>query len=197
MPPKRRLLGVKLAVSLLAIAGLLIRIIYPGLNIDAVALGFLVIAVLPWFSDLIKSVEIPGFGKVELRDLQDAEGKIIPKASVSLKYLVPDEAPPPKHEAQPDSALVGLRISIEEKLRVLAEKNSISPNGSLEKLAFDLRQIGVLSHGQYTGLNELITSGNIAVHGGKVSPEAEHWARKIGPVILAVLGQLAEKKPEA
>lgn len=57
-------------ISIVAVLILLIRIIFPDLSIDAVSLGLIILALMPWLSPIIKSVEIFGIGKIEMQELK-------------------------------------------------------------------------------------------------------------------------------
>ena len=61
--------------------------VLPTLNIDSIALGLLVVAVLPWFADLLDSAELPGGWKIAFTDLekqQREQGKQIKQ----LNFLI-------------------------------------------------------------------------------------------------------------
>lgn len=60
-------------VSLGALLFVLAHLIWPTFAIDAVTITFVVIAILPWLAPLIKSLELPGGLKVELRELVQRE----------------------------------------------------------------------------------------------------------------------------
>ena len=64
----------KISITTTAVLLIIIRLIWP--KIDSVTIGLLILAVLPWLSSLIESVELPGIGKVNLRNVQDADKKI-------------------------------------------------------------------------------------------------------------------------
>lgn len=69
----------KAFVSVIALAGLVVHLIWPEMKLDAVALGFLLLALLPWLASVIRSIEIPGVGKVELQQRVDPESSVIRK----------------------------------------------------------------------------------------------------------------------
>jgi hypothetical protein len=56
-------------VSVLAAAAALIHVAFPSLTIDAVTLGLLAVAALPWLTPVVKSLKF-GSLEVDLRDLQ-------------------------------------------------------------------------------------------------------------------------------
>lgn len=60
-------------VSLGALLLALTHLIWPALAIDALTITLVIIAILPWLAPLIKSLELPGGLKVELRDLVQSE----------------------------------------------------------------------------------------------------------------------------
>jgi hypothetical protein len=43
---------------------------WPSLTIDGVTLGLIVLAILPWLAPIIKSIELPGVGKIELQEVR-------------------------------------------------------------------------------------------------------------------------------
>lgn len=57
-------------ITIFAIVVLLIRVVFPNLTIDAVSLGLIILALAPWLSPIIKSIEIAGVGKIELQELK-------------------------------------------------------------------------------------------------------------------------------
>jgi hypothetical protein len=65
---------IKIAVSAVAVAAIVCRLIWPNIKnaIDVIAFGLFVVAVLPWLSSIIESVDFPGGWGVKLRDVQGA-----------------------------------------------------------------------------------------------------------------------------
>lgn len=66
---------VKLIISLCAAAIIIARVFLPNLKIDAITLGLLIVASLPWFSDILQSAELPGGWKVVFKDIADIREK--------------------------------------------------------------------------------------------------------------------------
>lgn len=66
---------IKLLISLGSIGVIIARVILPNLKIDAITLGLLIVAALPWFSDLLQSAELPGGWKVVFKDLAEIREK--------------------------------------------------------------------------------------------------------------------------
>ena len=56
-------------VSVLAAGAALIHVVFPGLTIDAITLGLLAVAALPWLAPVVKSLKF-GSLEVELVNLQ-------------------------------------------------------------------------------------------------------------------------------
>ena len=50
-----------------ALVVVLIHVVWPSLKIDTVTTIFLILAALPWLAPWLKSVEVPGVGKIEMR----------------------------------------------------------------------------------------------------------------------------------
>lgn len=176
----------KITISLSAALLLIARFIWPDIRIDAVALGLLVVATLPWLSTLIQSAEFPGGWKVEFRDVESAGRKITgseetstttPQDRTYLKIINEDA----------NLALVGLRIELENRVRALAEKNNVDSNMPLAVLLQELRFKRIIDNDVFAGIQDLINSGNKAAHGANVDPSISNWAFAHGPQILAVL----------
>lgn len=136
-------------VTLGALLLALTHLLWPALAIDAVVLALLLIALLPWLAPTFKSLEFPGGWKVQFQDLQNAAERA-DKAGL----LAAQPTPPPAEftfqqlaESDPNLALAGLRIEIEKRLNILAEKNGIEPRGrGLGQLLRLLTQKQALSH---------------------------------------------------
>ena len=64
------------AFTSVAIILAVLHILFPTLGIDATTIALLAIGALPWIIPMLKSVELPGGIKIELRDLKAAAQKI-------------------------------------------------------------------------------------------------------------------------
>ena len=60
----------RLLVTCGALAAAILHVLVPTFVPDAITAGFLALALVPWLAPLIKSVEIPGVGKVELQEVR-------------------------------------------------------------------------------------------------------------------------------
>ena len=180
------------AVSITALSAIVLRKYCPSL-LDAIDLMLLAFAFLPWITSLIHRLELPGGVKIELRDVQDAGAKITGQATESHAPEAPAFPFLGIAEADPNLALVGLRIELEHRLRKLARYASIDHQRPLMHILRRLQKESVLSHPVFSGIQELITFGNRAAHGARVDPAAVSWATDVGPQILKVLDdRLAE-----
>lgn len=52
--------AIKVIISLIALALIATHVIWPQLTVDAITLGLLVVAILPWLSTLIECAKFPG-----------------------------------------------------------------------------------------------------------------------------------------
>ena len=64
--------GLKIAITGVALTAIAAHLIWPDLKIDALTLGLLVLAALPWLIPMVKSAEFPGGWKIEFQDIRDA-----------------------------------------------------------------------------------------------------------------------------
>jgi hypothetical protein len=179
----------RILITTVALVVFVLRLVFPMMQIDAVSLGLLVVAILPWLSSLIKSVELPGVGKIELQDVKAAVEKVeAPEASAEDQAASDAQSSYLAIAQQnPSLALVGLRIEIEKRLRALAEKAGVPKSRPLTQLARDLVDHGVLSSRSVGGLLDLIGLGNQAAHGVEVAEDAAISAVEYGPKILKTL----------
>jgi len=60
----------RVVLTLTAVAIAVGHAAWPGLRIDGVTLGLIGLGVLPWLAPIIKSIELPGVGKIELQEVK-------------------------------------------------------------------------------------------------------------------------------
>jgi hypothetical protein len=180
---------IKWMVTALAGLGLIVHVVFPDVKVDAVSLGFLALALLPWLSPLIKSAELPGGVKIEFQDVQVAAEKVAAGEPAANGMVEAQPEPAFVAIASQDSSLavVGLRIEIEKRIRQLAERAHIPANRPLSQLTHDLQRREILHAEAVAGLRDLIALGNLAAHGREVSPDAAYSAIEYGPKVLRVL----------
>jgi len=181
-------------VTLGALVIALTHLIWPRLAIDAVTLVLLVLAALPWIAPIFKSLQFPGGWKIEFQELQKAADQAEkagllasqqPQSSTGFTFqrLV---------ESDPNLALAGLRIEIEKRLNLVAEKHGIEAKGrGIGQLLRLLSQKQVLSQEASSTLADMTGLLNAAVHGASVDPRATQWAVTIGPRVLGALDEIA------
>jgi hypothetical protein len=113
-------LAIKIAISIIALVGIVVRIVWPELNIDAITLGLLSLLILPWLTSIIESAELPGSWKVKFREVK-AAGEAIAKSALSgdvdEQFII--------GTGDPNLALIALRIEIEKWLRELIKKHGL------------------------------------------------------------------------
>ena len=184
------LTSLKIGITVISVLLILIRLIWPNLNIDSITLGLLAVAVLPWLSILIESAEFPGGWKIKFRNIKDAGDKIIGDEPLPSGQPKPEASYLEIADIDPNLALVGLRIEIEKRIRTLASHFNFPINKSLKNTILDLQLKNVLPHDVANGLLELIRAGNSAAHGAWVEKNVADWAIDSGRNILAHLDHL-------
>lgn len=180
-------------ISIIAVSLLIGHLLWPQLKVDAISLGLLIVALLPWFSSLIESAKFPGGWEIKFRDIQAAGDKIAQIASITEASAVKpilSEA----YERDPNLALVAFRIEIEKRLRLLAELENISPHMPVTKILHSLQDKEVLRQSVFSGLQEIVMAGNQAAHGARVEPAIADWVVSFGPHILGALDDILEDK---
>lgn len=191
---------ISISITIVAIVLAILHLAWPKIAVDGITITLFALALLPWLLPILKSLELPGGVKIELRDAIAATEKIIPKSVTDKATLKTDSTlsgtaeviqtepiSTLKHVAQrdPNLAMVGFRIEVEKRLLYLAQLNQIENNRiSLVKLVRVLHDRKVLTTKTASGLTDLISLGNRAAHGAEVSPEAVEWVLDVGQSIL-------------
>lgn len=73
--------GITVAALLIALA----HIIWPSLNIDAITVTLLFVALVPWLSSIFKSLEFPGGWKIEFQEIKEQVKSIIASDTEPMK----------------------------------------------------------------------------------------------------------------
>jgi len=166
----------------------LVHMFWPSLAIDGITIALLLIAILPWLAPYLKTLELPGGVKIELKDAMKAtekatgdshEIKLDKEESESINTL--------SRIAEEDAnlALIGFRIELEKRLYQAAEINSITiKNRSLLGMVSELQRSGIIPEPLASSLKDLIMLSNKAAHGVSVSKEAAEWVLEKAPAIL-------------
>jgi hypothetical protein len=199
---------IKVSVTLISIAFVAAHLIWPDLKIDSITVVLLAIALAPWVIQYLKSVELPGGLKIELKDVLKVSPNNIPpitaaatstiemetKATVEVKSLDPIKNLLAMASTDPNLTLVGLRIEVERRLREISRIYGYGENPRLSPLIYSLRTGGILDPRLASALSNLITLGNQAAHGARVSTEAAEWIGNLAPGLLAELDKIIEQK---
>ncbi len=197
--------GKKTRIAVSAICAILAaaHLIWPRVKIDIATLVLLVVAILPWLASIIRSIELPGGFKIELRDVKAATEKVTSgKAAARVRPPTTGAGGDIEFlhavaDSDPNLALVGLRIEIERRLSRLAELAQLpSARRSASAILRDLVARGQINQQTAVGLGDLIALGNQAAHGVEVSPAAAEWALDASPLILEVLDSLVEQRSD-
>ena len=180
-------LCLKVGISTVAALLIVVRLIWPELKIDAISIGLFIVALIPWLTSIVESMKFPGGWEIKLRDIEEAGRKVTDARPATESIELPKFMT--VADQDPNLALVALRIEVENRVRTLAEKNSISPNAPLSRLLRELRKKGVLDHAAFHGLQEIVMAGNRAAHGATVEPSLADWAFINGSAILSILDE--------
>ncbi len=175
-------------VSLTAFAFALLHALFRNLGIDITTVSLLAIAALPWLGSILKSIELPGV-KIEYQQLVK-----IGEEAAKAKLLAPPPKVKPSYVAlaseDPNLALAGLRLEIEKRLRLEAQKRGLAVDLlSVGPLLRQLQDRGVITEDEHRVLGDLLSLLNRAVHGAEVDPKATNWAIDVGSQLLAALDQ--------
>jgi len=80
----------KLFISIIAVAIILVRTFRPDIKLDNTTLILIGVAISPWLSNVIKGVEVPGFGKLEYQDegARPMGPSVLPKPVLWVRHFV-------------------------------------------------------------------------------------------------------------
>lgn len=190
----------KIVVRMGLVLVAVILLILHGLSlflVDASSVALLIFIAVLLFLPYIKSIELPGGGKVTFKDTVNEIYRLsistFPGSSINtvrrdswdnkLLFLATED---------PNLALAGLRMRLEEKLRALAVKIKIrgAERISLRKLLREVQGVDVLIPGQvYYLFDSLIDATNKAVHGQKVEHDDAIRLLDTGATLIQFLEQ--------
>ena len=188
----------KIIVSLIFATLFVVRIIYPELNIDAISIILLILAMFPWYSQNVKALELNGIGKVELvseKEKEELEEKV---AKVATVQTIKKEKPTERYSfynlryTDQKLALAGLRIEIEKELHRISQKSQIrSDYKGVAELTKVLVRNEMITHNEYTLIRDIIGVLNKAVHSRLDDyKEADfEWVFEIGLEVLESMKQ--------
>jgi hypothetical protein len=187
-------------ITIGALLVVIAHLVWPHVKVDMVAVTLLVVAILPWLTPLVKSVELPGGFKIELQDLQnaasraDTAGLLAEPAKAERAFSFETVA-----ARDPNMALAGLRIEIERRLGLLAQAHGLDAGRQMGvgQLLPALVGADVLSQDEGSVLADMTSLLNEAVHGADVDPRAAQWAFEVGPRLLASLDERVDEKSGA
>ncbi|WP_367754712.1 hypothetical protein [Flavobacterium sp. WC2430] len=206
--------NIKWTISVIAIILTLIHIIFPKLNIDLITVFLLALAIIPWLESLFKSVELPGGLKFEFQDLERIELEAKEAGLINNEVSEKEEKDVYNYDypfielakTNQSLALVSLRIEIEKRLRLIAEKYSVDANrNSMSRILMILSQKGILSQQEDSTIRDMIYTLNQAAHGVDFDERTAEWIIENGPQIVYSLenkinsrgGQFSHDNPES
>jgi len=188
-------------ISLVALFGFFIDLAIKP--ISNAGLILIVLALSPWITRIIKTIELPGGGKVEFERELAAVSNKVEDAGLLAEPPSP-EAKKAAYEAvfneDPTLALAGLRIELEKRINRLIELTgswsgtsshwtaSFRPM-SLSRAVNNLASAEVISREEQSALQDVIPLLNRAVHSAEFSMSAAEWAMDFGPRILAAFDE--------
>ncbi|MCA9765105.1 MAG: hypothetical protein KC455_01660 [Carnobacterium sp.] len=189
----------KVIVSFMFITIFLIRLIWPNLTIDTTSIILLVLALVPWFIQYIKSLEVTGIGKVELVSKEEKAKIQATVNEVGLSKETPIKEIKNKYSfynlryEDPKLALAGLRIELESVLKKLLEDNKIKIRMSgMRQITNTLINNEIITHKEHAIINDITAILNKAVHGDldEYDSDSFDWVFEIG---LNLLDSLSSK----
>lgn len=188
----------KIMISMLFIAVLIIRIVLPDLKIDTTSIVLIILATIPWVIQFIKSLEINGVGKVELvnKDKKKEMEENAVNAGLGITKTNVDESKQYSfinlRYNDPKLALAGLRIEIENSLRRIAENNSLDVSfvGIIQMTRLLVKE-HLIDGNEQSIISDITVVLNKAVHSQLSSYESEtfDWVFDLGISLLKSLNK--------
>jgi hypothetical protein len=188
-----RLARLRCTITLCSLLLALAHLIWPRISIDAITLSLVVIAIVPWLTPLVKSLELPGGWRVEFQELQRAASRADTAGLLAAEPSKAEESFSFQaiSKRDPNLALAGLRIEIEKRLVKLAEVSGIEQHRPMGvgQLLRALTQHEVVTNDERSILSDMVNMLNAAVHGAAVDRRSADWAIDIGPRLLTSLDE--------
>lgn len=179
---------IRILITLTSILFIIIHIFNPELKIDIITVILIIIAFIPWTTNLFEAVEFPGGFKFTMRKLEEAGIKGEEIGLIESELSTKDEKIYSFQiisEQDPNLALAGLRIEIEKRIKAIAEKLDISTNmQGIIRILNILFKKEHISNAEYYLLVDLVKLLNEAVHGAKLTNDSYAWALNYGPRLL-------------
>lgn len=158
---------------------MILRLKFPHVELDPVLIILAIGIILPWLQGIFKSIEFMG-AKIELNEIIEATTKANQIENNTINEQIPisekvnDVKPTFLSLIERDAslAIVGLRIEIEKRLKILAATYDIPLNANVSIIANQLRDKGLFNDNTLQGLMMLIKFGNQAAHGIEVDKGA-------------------------
>lgn len=182
-------------VTFVAVAFLVVHLCFPALKVDSIALFLIAFAIVPWLGKIFKSFELPGGLKFEYPEFKQAakeaaDAGLLDEAEPEEFGLLPHDVPTYVSilDDDPNLALAGLRIDLEQRLQRLAQANGVAPSRKgLVTLLRDLEARGFLSARQASALKDISSSLNLAAHGENISMRDARSVMKVGRQLISWL----------
>jgi hypothetical protein len=188
---KQRIPRAAFSTAFLLAAGL--HVFHPAVTIDTTALVLIALGLLPWLAPLVTTMELPGGFKVTFRDLEAAARRAESLGLLSDPLTASEEADYSfmlVATDNPNLALAGLRIEIERRLKLLAERNGVGTRmQGLGRLLVTLEKRGIILRQEYLAISDMIGLLNSAVHAEEIDGRAAGWALEYGPRLLKALDE--------
>jgi len=194
----------QVCISAAALLLLTLHIVFPNVKVDAISLMLVFLALLPWLLPFLKSFELPGGLKIELQDViaisdkmkdvkvrpQKASAELIKRLKISRFSSADDiELLEALARTEPNLALAGLRLRLEEEIRSVARIEGITDTKAkpLARIIAEFDEKGILPKGSREGMMETVALLNKAVHGARIAPDvAARLVRSIHGHILTI-----------
>lgn len=184
---------VQIGITALALGLAAAHMIWPGLKVDGTTAAFLLIAVIPWLSPLFKSIKIPGGVEIQYQDLERAEAAANRAGLQKDSVTASSPTYPFQNVADSNLALAGVRLEIEKRLRLLAEREGMDGGSRpLRQLMRLLQERQALQPAEVAALDDMIGILNSAAHGAQIEAETRTWAMDLGLRLLASLERKLE-----
>jgi len=190
---RQKLFMLRSAISSIALLLLLLHILFPSFEVDAISFGLLIVFILPWLSSMISSAEFPGGWKISFRDFEEIN-KVIEKEKAnaieknqsiaSIDTIVQDD--------DPNLRLIALRIELEKRLNKLAASRNLPTDLPLDKTIKILEEKNIFLPNVTDGLKSLVSAANRAAHGATVDSDVGEWLEKNAKYLFSLIDYRAK-----
>lgn len=188
---------IKIVITVVGLAVAISHVIWPDIKIDAITVTLIAISIIPWLEPLFKSIELPGWTKLEFKEqLEKVEEKAQEIWIDSIEKSTSPEFDSllSQIDESPEQAFREFRVELEKSLRnLLVRKDIPLPNHpSIRSMADLLFRKEIITQKERAVLFDILPLLNKAIHGEDLYITDDTFMR-FGELALSLMSSFNQK----